>query len=478
MKQINAQNYIGGQWSDPVDRARVPITDPANGRTIADAADSTGVDVENAVTAAKAAAQSWRHTTPRQRSEALLGLADAMSEHREFLAQLESANVGKPILLARAEIDDAVDGLRFFAGAVRAGEGLATNDYRFGTTSLVRREPVGIVGLITAWNFPLMSAIWKAGAALAAGNVCILKPAEQTPLTTLALAELSRSILPAGVLNVVTGRGNPVGAAIVDHPDIRMVSLTGAVSTGKAIAAAAARTLKRVHLELGGNCPAIVFADADLDSAVAGIRRAATVNSGQVCLAAARVLVDRSRYDELVDKLVPAFDSVRVGAPSEGDDIEMGPMAFGAHRDRVRAHIAAATSAKILTASTSEQDEASNFLRPTLITGVAQDDPIVQQEIFGPVVTMQPFDSEAQAVQWANGTAFGLAASVWTLDLGRAMHLTPRLDFGTVWINDHLSTIPEMPHGGVKDSGYGSEGSIHGIAEFTQVKHVWVNHAR
>jgi acyl-CoA reductase-like NAD-dependent aldehyde dehydrogenase len=320
-----------------------------------------------------------------------------------------------------------------------------------------------------------MGAIWKVGAALAAGNACVLKPAEQTPLTTLALADLAAPILPPGVLNVVTGRGDPVGSTLAEHPKVRMVSVTGAVTTGKAVAAAAAHSLKRVHLELGGNCPAIVFGDADLDAAAEAIRHAATVNSGQVCLAATRLLVERSCYRALVDRLVPAFESVRVGAPDEGEHIEMGPLAYRGHRDRVVSYVRNADGARILTGRVGLRSD-SNFVAPTIIVDVHQGDSIVQEEVFGPVVTIQPFDSDAQAVEWANGTPFGLAASLWTQDLSRALRTAPRLEFGTVWMNDHLAMLPETPHGGVKESGYGSEGSRLGIDEFTQVKHLWIKH--
>ncbi|MBC2637826.1 aldehyde dehydrogenase family protein [Rhodococcus wratislaviensis] len=475
MTMVRSQNFIGGRWVDPADGARAPITNPATGTVIGEAAVSSRFDVDAAVRAAESGWQTWRETTPRERSEFLFRLADAMAAHKSDLADLESANVGKPILLARGEVDEAIDGLRFFAGAIRGGEGLASNGFRRGTTSIVRREPVGVVGLITAWNFPLMGAIWKVGAALAAGNACVLKPAEQTPLTTLALAELAAPILPPGVLNVLTGQGDPVGSTLAQHPAVRMISVTGAVTTGKAVAAAAAQTLKRVHLELGGNCPAIVFADADLDAVAAGIRHAATVNSGQVCLAAPRLLVEKSCYDDFLDRLVPAFESVRVGAPDEGEHIEMGPLAYREHRDRVVGYVQNARNAKVLTGHLDPNFD-SNFVSPTVITGVEQGDPIVQEEIFGPVVTVQSFDNDAQAVEWANGTPFGLAASLWTGDLNRAMSTAPRLEFGTVWMNDHLSMLPEMPHGGVKDSGYGSEGSSYGIDEFTQVKHVWIKH--
>lgn len=475
MMMVRSQNFIGGRWMDPDGGERASITNPATGTVIAEAAVSSRSDVEAAVRAAEIAWHTWRETTPRERSEMLFRLADAMAANRADLADLESANVGKPILNARGEVDEAIDGLRFFAGAARTGEGLASNGFRRGTTSVVRREPIGVVGLITAWNFPLMGAIWKIGAALAAGNVCVLKPAEQTPLTTLALAELAAPILPAGVLNVVTGQGDPVGSTLAQHPAVRMISVTGAVTTGKAVASSAAQTLKRVHLELGGNCPAVVFADADIDAAAAGIRHAATINSGQVCLSATRLLVEKSCYDELLDRLVPAFESVHVGAPDEGEHVQMGPLAYRGHRDRVVSYIQGAHTARVLTGYSSTLPE-NNFVAPTLVAGVEQSDRIVQEEIFGPVVTVQTFETDSQAVEWANGTPFGLAASVWSKDLNRAMNIVPRLEFGTVWLNDHLSMLPEMPHGGVKDSGYGTEGSSYGIDEFTQVKHLWIKH--
>lgn len=469
-------NFVGGAWVAPASGAYVDITDPATGETLAQVASGSRDDVDAAARAARAVAPEWAECPPAERAAALRAIADDLEAASERFARLESANVGKPLRLARGEVAEAVDDLRYLSGACRSGEGLAAGSYRRGTTSMIRHEPMGVVGLVTAWNFPLMGAALKAGAALAAGNSVVLKPSEQTPLTTLALAEIAAAHLPKGVLNVVTGDGDPVGAALVEHPDIRMVSLTGAVTTGQAIASAASRTLKRVHLELGGNCPAIVFADADIERAIVALSRAATLNSGQVCLAAARVLVERSRYQDVVDGLAAAFDAVCVGAPSAGDHVDMGPMAFRGHRDRVVGHLESVTRGRVIQKRGAPSENPDAFVMPTLVADVDQADPIVQQEVFGPIVTIQSFDDDAEAVACANGTPFGLAASLWTADLDRVMTLSPRLDFGTVWVNDHLVTLPEMPHGGRKLSGYGSEGSPYGIREFTQVKHVWTRH--
>ena len=390
---------------------------------------------------------------------------------REELAQLESQNVGKPVPAARDEIPVASDNIRFFAGAARLLEGRATGEYMRGYTSMIRREPVGIVGQIAPWNYPLMMAVWKIAPALAAGNVVVLKPSEQTPLTTLRMAQLAGEIFPAGVLNVITGDGEPVGAGIVRHPDVRMVSLTGDVATGKEVARAAADNLKRVHLELGGKAPVVVFDDADPAAVAEGIKVAGYWNSGQDCTAASRVMAGPAIYDKLLDELVPAVESLQVGDPATSEDVEMGPVISKSQQERVFGFLERASSAKVLTGGGSNGDRGF-FVQPTVITEVGQEDEIVQKEVFGPVVTVQRFADDDQALAWANDVPYGLSASVWTRDIGRALNAARKLQFGTVWINDHIPLVSEMPHGGYKQSGYGKDLSAYSLEDYTQIKHV------
>jgi 1-pyrroline dehydrogenase len=402
----------------------------------------------------------------------LLKLADALEDHAGELLAVESLNVGKPRSVGEPEIPFSADNLRFFAGAARIPDGMAAGEYRRGYTSMIRREPVGVVGLIAPWNYPLMMAAWKLGPALAAGNVCILKPAEQTPLTTLRLAELAQEIFPPGVLNVITGDGDPVGVAMVDHPGIAMVSLTGDVATGKEVAQAAARTLKRVHLELGGKAPVIVFPDADLAEVTAAVKVAGFWNAGQECAAACRVLAAAAIYDELVAGLVPEVESIRVGNPAEDPDPDMGPVISSEQQARVLGFVerVGATRGQVLTGGTAQGP--GFFVHPALVADVEQADEIVQHEVFGPVVTVQRYSSEAEALAWANDISYGLCASVWTQNVGRALSLARELQFGTVWVNDHLPLVSEMPWTGLKQSGYGRDMSRYALEDYTQLKHV------
>jgi 1-pyrroline dehydrogenase len=465
------QNLVGGEWVDAVEGGTAEIINPATGQTIAEVPEGTQADFDRAVEAAAKAWPEWREVTPAERAELLLKLADLIDEHTDELAQLESQNVGKPLAAAKDEMPVCADNLRFFAGAARILEGRATGEYMTGYTSWIRREPIGIVGQIAPWNYPLMMAVWKVAPALAAGNVSVLKPSEQTPLSTLRLAQLASDVIPPGVLNVITGDGEPVGAGIVRHTDVRMVSLTGDVATGKEIAKAASETLKRVHLELGGKAPVVVFDDADPAQVAEAIKIAGYWNSGQDCTAASRVMAGPKIYDKLLEELVPAVESLGVGDPAEGDDIEMGPVISKAQQDRVLGFLDRAKGAKVLTGGGTNGDRGF-FVNPTVVVDVDQADEIVQREVFGPVVTVQRFADDDEAIAWANDVPYGLAASVFTRDIGRALNASRKLEFGTVWINDHIPLVSEMPHGGFKQSGYGKDLSVYSLEDYTQVKHV------
>jgi 1-pyrroline dehydrogenase len=466
--------FIGGAFREPGDRQTTIVINPASEEKLAEVAYASASDLDDAVSAARDALSSWRRTTPGARAAVLNILANRIEAQAEALAQVEALNGGKPIQVARAEVPAGIDTLRFMAGASRALYAPASGQYVPDHFSVIRREPVGVVGAITPWNYPLTMALMKIGPALAAGNTVVLKPAELTPLTTIALAQIAADVLPPGVLNVLVGGGS-LGGAMSKHQGINLMTITGSVASGRAVAADAAATLKRLHLELGGKAPVVIFADADLDAVAENIKATGFWNSGQECGAATRLLVHSSVHDALVAKLIAAVETIVVGDPTEGDDVELGSMISERQLNSVDANVRTAVAeGATIAAGGHRLARRGFFYAPTVITGVRRGSTVAREEIFGPVVTVESFDTEPEAIERANDVDYGLAASVWTHDVATSLRVSDALDFGTVWVNTHLAASAELPWGGFGQSGYGQENSAYALDNYTRVKHLMI----